>query len=65
MRKTEIKNAPVNALIVDYVQTQSRLTLSYNLGGGTVRDEKHSKDLEAELVKRGLLTEEDVRRLNF
>lgn len=65
MRKAEIKAAKDNELIVEYVQTYSLLMLNTNLQMGTKRHEKHCQDLETELVKRGLLTEEDVKHLNM
>ena len=63
MRKTEIAKAPDNDLIVDYVLSYSRLCLNINLDRGTKQLSAHCADLENELVKRGLLKEADVKRL--
>lgn len=65
MTRKEIGKAENNKLIVDYVQTYSLLTLKYNTGGGTKQHERHCVDLEKEMVKRGILTEEDVEHLNM
>lgn len=64
MRKSEIKKAADNELIVDYVSSYSSLILNYNLGRGIKQHEKHCHDLEQELLSRGLLTEEDIKHLN-
>lgn len=64
MTKAEIKKAPDNKLIVDYVHTQVMFALNYNLGGGVKRFSQHLQDLETELASRGILTEEDVKQLN-
>lgn len=64
MRKNEIAKAKDNDLITEYVSTYSTLLVNWNVGRGTIQAEKHCKDLEAELLKRGILTEENIRRLN-
>lgn len=64
MRKTEIPKAKENDLITEYVSSYATLLLNYNLSRGTTQAEKHCRDLEAELLKRGLLTEENIRELN-
>ena len=65
MTKPEIKKAEVNKLIVDYVRSYAGLCVNYNTGGGVKRYAQHCNDLEAEFVKRGLLTEDDVKFLNM
>ncbi len=64
MTKGEIKKAPNNELIVDYVHAYAIFTENYLHGGGLKRLGQHLQDLETELVARGLLTEEDVKHLN-
>ena len=62
--KTTIKIAKDNDLIMEYVSSYATLLLNYNLGRGMTQIEKHCKDLEAELLKRGILTEENIKTLN-
>ena len=64
MTKKEIKKAEDQALILDLVVSYAGLCVNYNTGGGTKRYGQHCADLEAELLKRGLLTENGVRWLN-
>lgn len=63
MRKDEIPNAPDNRLIVDYVRSYSQLVSNMQLGRGVKRLSDHVTDLERELVKRRILTEEDIKSL--
>lgn len=64
MRKNEISKAKDNELIVDYVRSFAMLIRNDALRCGTKQLEKHCKDLEAELIKRGILTAEDINYLN-
>ena len=64
MRKTEIKKAKDNELVLEYVETYSLLLLNYNLGKGIKQLKSHFDDLSKEMVKRGILTLEDVEKLN-
>ena len=64
MRKNEIPKAKDNDLITEYVSSYATLLLNYNLSRGVIQAEKHCKDLEAELLKRGILTEENIQTLN-
>ena len=63
MRKNEIKNAKDNELVYDLAQSYASLVANYNLNRVTKQYEKHCEDLEDELLKRGLLTEEQVKLL--
>lgn len=65
MTKKELKTATNNALILDLAETYAGLISNYNLGRGIIQHEKHLKDLEAEMLKRELLTQEDVDQLNM
>lgn len=65
MRKSEIAKAKDNELIVDYVKSYSSLCLNINLKLGEKQLSKHCADLEKELLKRGILTENDIRILNM
>ena len=64
MKKSELKAAKDNQIIEDYVHSQIHLTLNLNHGGPTKALTKHLKDLDAEMLKRGLLTQEQIDRLN-
>lgn len=50
-----------NDLIVDFVKTYSRLCLNTNFNKPTKHLEKHFDKLCNELVKRGILTSEDIK----
>lgn len=65
MWKSEITKAPTNKLIVDYIRSSAEFAVNLNLKRGTERLSKHCADLEEELVKRGILTDEDVKVLNL
>lgn len=68
MTKREIKKATNNELIVEYVRTYSSLSLNLNApweNRGTKRYGQHCHNLEAEMVARGILTEDDVKYLNM
>lgn len=64
MTKTEMKKAENNEIIFRYIKAYSSLTLNINLGGKTKSLEKELADLDEEMINRGLLTEEQIRRLN-
>ena len=63
MRKNEIAKAKDNDLITEYAVSYATMLLNYNLGRGMKQIESHCRDLEEELFKRGLLTEENLKRL--
>ena len=65
MNQKEIKIASNGSLIVDYVCTSNRFVLNLNLGGRTKADYKHLRDLEKEMLKRGMLTVEQIETLNI
>lgn len=67
MTKTKMKKAANNELIVAYVEAYSSFVLKYNEKNsrGIKMIQKECQNLEAELLERELLTEEDVRRLNM
>lgn len=65
MKKAEIKSLTNNALIVEYVKTFAEFETNFVLGRGTKQLWKHLQNLEPELVSRGILTSEDVKRLNM
>ena len=64
MTKAEIKKAENHRLVLDLALTYAGLCVNYNTGGGVKRYAQHLDDLIAELVKRGLLTEWEAKRLN-
>lgn len=65
MKKTEIAKAKNNELVYEYVNSYALLCLNSTSGRGVKQLSKHCEDLEKELIKRELLTEEDVRLLNM
>ena len=65
MRKNEISKADNSELIVDYVISFSSLISNYNTNRGIKQLEAHCTDLEKEIVKRGILTEEQIKRINL
>lgn len=65
MKKSEIKSLKDNELIVEYVSTYSHYDTNFVCRRGIERLAKHLKDLEAELISRQILTEEDVKHLNL
>ena len=65
MNKREMKNASDGDLIVEYVKTAAEEASNYVLDRGMVRVQQHRKVLEEEILKRGILTERQIRRANF
>lgn len=65
IKKSEMKKAKDNDLIEDYVDSYAWWLVACNTGRGTTQKEKHCRDLEDELLKRGILTEENVERLRI
>ena len=65
MDKKTIKVVPDNKLIVEYIDTYASFCVNMNLGRRTDRLLKHWKDLDAEMLKRGILTEEDINQLHL
>ena len=63
MTKKEIAKAKDNEIILDMIRTYSTLCVNENLHLGTKQLSKHCKDLETEMLKRGILTESDIKRL--
>ena len=65
MKKNEIAKAKDSELIVEYVKSYSSLCLNENLQLGTKQLSKHCVDLETELLRRGILSENDIKILNM
>lgn len=63
MKKSEIENLPDNKLIVEYVRHSNELTSNYVLNRGVKRLQVICTSMENELVKRGILNDEDIKRL--
>ena len=64
MTKTEMKKATNNEIIYRYIKAYSSRTLNINLGGKTKSLETELTNLNDEMLKRGLLTEDQIRNLN-
>lgn len=65
MRKTDIPKLADNDLITEYVSAYASLLMNTNMNMGVKQLEKQCSNLEEELLKRGLLTEENIKRLNM
>ena len=65
MKKTEIKRAEDHELIAEYVNTYSRWTLNYSRSRGVKQLRAHLDDLEAEMLSRGFLTQDELNYLNM
>lgn len=63
MKKSEIENLSDNKLIVEYVRHSNKLTSNYVLNRGIKRLQVICTNMENELVKRGILNDEDIKRL--
>ena len=63
MRKCDIPKLANNDLITEYVLTYSMLLLNFNSGRGTKQYEGQCKALQAELLKREILTPENINEL--
>lgn len=64
MTKTEMKKAENSEIIFRYIKAYSSLTLNINLGGKTKSLETELTNLNDEMLKRGLLTKDQIRNLN-
>lgn len=65
MTKKELKTANDSEVIVDYIQTYALFILNCNLGRGVKQLDKHLCDLDVEMLKRGILSKEQVELLNM
>lgn len=65
MNKREMKTASDGDLIVEYVITASEEASNYVLDRGIVQVRRHRKAIEEELLKRGILSEHQIRRANY
>lgn len=64
MTKTEMKKAENNELIYRYISLHSLIGIKYNEGKSIKSLLKEQADLDTEMLKRGLLTEEQIKKLN-
>ena len=65
MKKSEIKNLKDNELITEYVKTYAHYDTNFISRRGTERLGMELRNLESELLKRNILTVEDIQRLNM
>ena len=65
MTKQEVKKSSDNELITEAIWTYGRLLQNFIARRGTAQLEKHWNDCAGELVKRNLITENDVKWLNM
>lgn len=64
IRKNEIAKAKNSELVAEFARSYSAWCTNYMLNRGTKQVQAHCNDVAKELVKRGLLTEEDVKKFN-
>lgn len=65
MNKREMKTVSDGDLIVEYVKTAADEASNYVLDRGIVKIQQHRKALEEEFLRRGILTDRQIRRANF
>ncbi len=65
MTKKEIKTVSNNELLIEYIKAYSLYDVNTVLRRGTTNVYKHLQDLEEELIKRNIFTQEDIRQLNL
>lgn len=64
MTRKEMKTATDSEIILDYIRSYANLSVNQNLGCGIERLSKHLEDLDEQMLKRGILNEDQIRRLN-
>lgn len=64
MTKIEMKTADDSQIIVDYIKSYSLFCTNDCLCRGTKAVSKHLKDLDAEMLKRGILSQDQINYLN-
>ena len=58
------KTATDSQIIVDYIESFAEFVCNMNLGRGTERLWKHLRDLDEQMLKRGILTQKQIDHLN-
>lgn len=64
MTRKDLKECANNVLIAHSIGVYGRLLANFNTGRGIKQLDKHFRDCCDEMVKRGLITEEDAKHLN-
>ena len=65
MNKREMKVATDGDLIVEYVRACAELESNFVLDRGIIQLQRHVKTIEAEILKRGILTQKQIDRVNL
>ncbi len=63
VKKADMKKADSGELISDLARTFSMLVYNYNTSGPVKQYDKHCRDLTEELIRRGLMTKEQIVNL--
>lgn len=63
MTRQDIKKATESELITEYIHTFGWWVSNMNTGRGTDRLGKHIADMNAELIRRGILNEQQIEFL--
>lgn len=64
MTKKELLTAQDSEIIVDYIKSYCLECMNTNFGGPTKALAKHLAHLDAEMLRRGLLTQDQIDFLN-
>lgn len=64
MNRKELKTASDSDVIMDYIESYAYFTVNLNTHGGTKAIGRHLKDLDDEMLRRGILTQKQIDRLN-
>lgn len=64
MTKKEMLKAKDSEIIVDYIRSYSLYCSNMVTHRGTVAVDRHLKDLDVEMLRRGILSQEQVDFLN-
>ena len=63
MNKREMKTASDGDLIVEYVRACADLASNFVLDRGIIQIQRNIKNMEAEILKRGILTQKQIDRI--
>ena len=64
MTRQQMKNAADNEIIMEYVSYGEMFVLAINTSGRIKAVSKHLEALDAEMLRRGLLTQQQIGKLN-
>ena len=65
MDRKSLKVATDKEVLIDFINTYAEFCVNMNLSRGTQRLWKHWIDLDKEMVKRGIFTEDEIARFHL